>query len=235
MKPSCLIIDDEPMARKGLAEDLRALDLIDVKGMAANAAEATKQLTTHPVDLLFLDIEMPGVSGLDWLPHLNPKPLIILVTAYPQYALEGYDHGVIDYLVKPVARQRLQLACEKAVEQHMLRSTAIEPYLYLKCNGVLEQVPTAKILYIEAANNYIQVHTPTQKLLVYQSLKGIEAQLPPGSFIQTHKSFLVARRHIQHVEGNTLLVGSTPIPISRRFKSSVLAQLPLTNKTRPLG
>jgi len=234
MKPSCLIIDDEPIARKGLTEDLLALGLIDVRGSAAGAAEAAALLAAGPVDCIFLDIDMPKTNGLDWLPHLDPRPLVILVTAYPQYALDGYAHGVIDYLVKPVARQRLQLACEKAVEQFNLRR-AVEHHLFVKVDGAHRRIPIADILYIEAANNYIRIHTPTGKLLVYQSLKGIESQLPPHSFIQIHKSFLVARRHIQRIDGNTLLVAGASLPLSRRFKAEVLAQLHLTNKTRPLG
>lgn len=245
MKPSCLIIDDEPLARKGLAEDLMSLGLLDVNGSAASAAEAAAHLATNPVDLLFLDIELnlgrpdsarsgPAINGLEWLRHLDPKPMVILVTAYPQYALDGYDHGVIDYLVKPVALQRLQLACEKAVEQFTLRR-AVEHHLFLKVDGAYRRIPVADILYIEAANNYIRTHTTTGKLLVYQSLKGIETQLPPGAFLQTHKSFLVARRHIQRIDGNTVLVAGTSLPLSRRFKAKVLAQLHVTNKTQPLG
>jgi len=234
MKPTCLIIDDEPLARNGLAEDLTSLGLIEVSGTAASTAEAAAWLATIPVDCLFLDIDMPKTNGLDWLAVLDPKPLVILVTAHPQYALEGYNHGVIDYLVKPVGLQRLQLACERAVTQLNLRG-AVEHHVFLKVDGAYRRVPVADIRYIEAANNYIRLHTAGGKLLVYQSLKGIETQLPPGAFIQIHKSFLISRSHIQRITTNSVTVAGTTLPLSRRFKTAVLQQLHLTNNTRPLG
>ena len=242
MKPSCLIVDDEPLARKGLAEDLDSIGLVTVKGMASSTREAGALLAAQPLDLLFLDIEFhfgeadpgrsaSGTAGLDFLRDLVEKPLVILVTAYPQYALTGYEHGVVDYLVKPVPLLRLRAACEKAVEQHRLRCMTGQPHLFLKCNGVHERIDIADILFIEAANNYIRVHTTGKKLLVYLSLKGIEEQLPPGEFLQVHKSFLIARRHIRRIDTDSLTVGATRVPLSRRFKSSVLATLHLTNNS----
>lgn len=248
-RPTCLIIDDEPVARKGLAEDLVSLGLVRVQGMAADTAEALEMLTAAPVDLLFLDIEMPGMNGLDFLRQLAdlnrgkklPNPLVILVTAYPQYALNGYEHGVVDYLLKPVSIQRLRAACEKAVEWYGLRHGASrigggggEKHVYLKYNGGYEKVAIADILYIEAANNYIQVYTTAKKLLIYSSLKGIEEQLPASDFLQVHKSFIIARRHIRRVNGDSIMVAQTRIPLSRRFKSRVLQLLHLTNNSRPV-
>jgi DNA-binding LytR/AlgR family response regulator len=141
----------------------------------------------------------------------------------------------MDYLVKPIAPARLRIACEKALEQLALRRSA-DAYLFLKVDGALQRVAVADIRYVEAANNYIRVHTGAGRLLVYQSLKGIEAQLPEQEFVQVHKSFLVARKYIQRIDGNSILVApATRIPLSRRFKSSVLARLHLTNKSRPHG
>jgi DNA-binding LytR/AlgR family response regulator len=246
-RPTCLIIYDEPVARKGLAEDLVSLGLVTVQGMAADTAVALEMFTATAVDLLFLDIEMPGVNGLDFLQQLAdlnggrklPNPLVILVTAYPQYALNGYEHGVVDYLLKPVSIQRLRAACEKAVEWYGLRLGASrigggEEHLYLKYNGGYEKVAVADILYIEAANNYILVYTTAKKLLIYSSLKGIEEQLPAGDFLQVHKSFIIARRHIRRVNGDSIMVAQTRIPLSRRFKSRVLQLLHLTNNSRPV-
>lgn len=232
MKLSCLIIDDEPVARKGLAGDLASLGFVTVEGMAADIQTARNLLVTQPVDLLFLDIEMPGGNGLDFLNSLPVKPLVILVTAYPQYALKGYEHGVVDYLLKPVALHRLRSACEKAVEWHALRTPA-EQHVFLKCNGAQERIAVADILYIEAANNYIRVHTRDKKLLIYLSLKGIEEQLPKADFIQVHKSFIIARRHIRRIDAAAIVIGETLIPLSRRYKSRVLTQLQLTNNFPP--
>jgi DNA-binding LytR/AlgR family response regulator len=230
MKPSCILIDDEPLARKGLAEDLEAIGLVTVQAAVSDTRAATAILQSDPPDLIFLDIEMPGQTGLEFLDALPVRPMVILVTAYPQYALKGYEHGVIDYLVKPVSAERLRAACEKAVEWCM---SVPGRHLYLKVNGAYEKVRVADIVYVEAANNYIWVHLADRKLLIYQSLRGMEEQLPTGDFIQVHKSFLVSRRHISQVKSETIMVGSMPIPLSRRFKARVSEGLQLTNKMRP--
>lgn len=226
-----MIIDDEPMARKGLAEDLEAIGLLSVQAVVRDTREATAILGVQPPDVIFLDIQMPGHSGLEFLDALQLKPMVILVTAYPQYALDGFERGVIDYLVKPVSVERLRVACQKAVEWH-----CSDPgqHLYLKCNGAFERVRVADILFVEAANNYIRVHLNERKLLIYQSLKGMEEQLPAGAFVQVHKSFLVARRHITQVKGDSVVAGGITVPLSRRYKSSALRELHLTNKSGPV-
>ena len=151
MKPTCMIIDDEPMARKGLAEDLEAIGLLSVQAVVRDTREATAILGVQPPDLIFLDIEMPGHNGLEFLDGLQPKPIVILVTAYPQYALDGYEHGVIDYLVKPVSMERLRLACQKALEWHC---SVPGQHLYLKCNGTFERVRVEDVFIVDVYNNY---------------------------------------------------------------------------------
>jgi DNA-binding LytR/AlgR family response regulator len=238
-KPSCLIIDDEPPARNGLKVDVEALGIFTVAGMAGDAVQASKLLKTTAADLIFLDVEMPWTNGLEFLSALDVKPMVILVTAYPQYALHGYEHGVIDYLLKPVSPDRLRLACEKAMEWWVLRNKAdsqTEPagYLFIKCNGKFEQIGYNEILYLEAANNYVIVHTRQKKYLVYQTLKGMEKQLPARGFLQTHKSFIVARPHIRQIDRDSISVGETRIPLSRRFKQRFLSALHLTNNIQPV-
>jgi DNA-binding LytR/AlgR family response regulator len=230
MKPSCIIIDDEPPARNGLKEDLMALGIFTVAGVAGDAEQARKLLKTTATDLLFLDIEMPMLNGLEFLSGLDVKPMVILVTAYPQYALRGYEHGVVDYLLKPVSPERLRLACEKALEWWVLRQnagghTGPSGFLYIKSNGKFERIGFDEILYLEAANNYVIVHTLQKKYLVYQTLKGMEKQLPARGFLQTHKSFIVARPHIRQIEGDSVLVGQVKIPLSRRFKQRFLTEV----------
>ena len=239
MKPSCIIIDDEQPARNGLKEDLLALGVFTVAGVAADAIQARKLLKTITPDLLFLDVEMPWTNGLEFLSGLDVKPMVILVTAYPQYALHGYEHGVVDYLLKPVSPERLKLACEKALEWWVLRNNTggqTEPagYLYIKSNGRFEKIRYDEILYLEAANNYVIVHTRQKKYLVYQTLKGMEKQLPARAFLQTHKSFIVARPHIRQIEADAVFVGEVRIPLSRRFKQKFLTELHLTNNIQPV-
>ncbi|HXB32294.1 MAG TPA: LytTR family DNA-binding domain-containing protein [Puia sp.] len=239
MKPSCIIIDDEQPARNGLKEDLLALGIFTVAGVAADAEQARELLKTTTTDLLFLDVEMPWKNGLEFLSGLDVKPMVILVTAYPQYALNGYEHGVVDYLLKPVSPERLKLACEKALEWWVLRNntggqTGPAGYLYIKTNGRFEKIGYDEILYLEAANNYVIVHTRQKKYLVYQTLKGMEKQLPNRAFLQTHKSFIVARPHIRQIDRDSISVGEVRIPLSRRFKQRFLTELRLTNNIQPV-
>lgn len=230
MKPNCVIIDDEAPARNGLKEDLMALGIFTVAGTAGDAEQARELLKTTPADLLFLDIEMPWTNGLEFLSGLDVKPMVILVTAYPQYALHGYEHGVVDYLLKPVSPERLRLACEKALEWWMLRNntggqSGPAGSLYIKSNGRFERIGYDEILYLEAANNYVVVYTRQKKYLVYQTLKGMEKQLPNRGFLQTHKSFIVARQHIRLIGSDSVFVGEVRIPLSRRFKQQFLLEV----------
>ncbi len=239
MKPSCIIIDDEQPARNGLKEDLLALGIFTVAGVAADAEQARELLRNTWTDLLFLDVEMPWTNGLEFLSGLDVKPMVILVTAYPQYALHGYEHGVVDYLLKPVSPERLKLACEKALEWWVLRNNTAGPsgpagYLYIKSNARFEKIGYDEILYLEAANNYVIVHTAQKKYLVYQTLKGMEKQLPARTFLQTHKSFIVARPHIRQIDRDSIFVEGVRIPLSRRFKQRFLTELHLTNNIQPV-
>jgi DNA-binding LytR/AlgR family response regulator len=211
-------------------EDLVALGIFTVAGMAGNAQQARELLNTTAADLLFLDVEMPWTNGLEFLSGLDVKPMVILVTAYPQYALHGYEHGVVDYLLKPVSPGRLRLACEKALEWWVLRNnaggqTGPAGFLYIKSNGKFEKIGYDEILYLEAANNYVIVHTAQKKYLVYQTLKGMEKQLPARGFLQTHKSYIVARPHIRQIEGDCISIGEAKIPLSRRFKQRFLLEV----------
>ena len=206
------------------------LAVVTIGGMAGDAEQARDLLKTTPADLLFLDVEMPWTNGLEFLSSLDVKPMVILVTAYPQYALHGYEHGVVDYLLKPVSPERLRVACEKALEWWTLRNQASgrpgpPGYLYIKNMGRLEKIGYDEILYLEAANNYVIIHTVQKKYLVYQTLKGMGKQLPARGFLQTHKSFIVARPHIRQIEGDSVAVGEARIPLSRRFKQKFLLEV----------
>lgn len=231
MRPGCLIVDDEPIAAKGLAEDLTALDIFTVTAVAANAAQALEAYAQFPADLVFLDIEMPGMTGLELLRRLPGQPLVILVTAYQQYALDGYEHGVVDYLLKPVSLPRLRAACEKALEWYRLRHPT--GHLLIKCNGTFERIDHGDILYLEAANNYVWIHTRTRKYMVYHSMKSLEDRLPNDLFVRTHKSFLVSKSFLTRIAGDHVLLGEKPVPLSRRYKTPFLRRLQVTKKKEP--
>jgi two-component system, LytTR family, response regulator len=226
MKPQCVIVDDEPVARLGLAEDVKELDLFTVAGLAENAYQALDLINSIPIDLLFLDINMPGLSGIDFLKLVKVKPMVIITTAYQQYALDGYELNVVDYLLKPISSDRLRNACQKAIELYNYRNTpsaALErpDHFYIKCNGKMQKLSYDSILYIEAANNYVFIHTAEKRYLTYSTLKGIGGQLPPDDFVRIHKSFIVARSRVQQVSGTSVLVDQVNIPISRNFRQNV--------------
>ena len=227
MKLSCLIADDEPIARNGLAEDIRGFDFLNVVGLVENAFQALEFLNNdQTVDLLFLDLDMPGLNGIDFLKLVRVKPMVIITTAYQQFAIDGFELGVLDYLLKPVSPQRLSAAVNKAKEWHSLKNHERSipegnDFLYVKCNGKYERIFFGDILYIEAANNYVFIHTAGKRFITYNTLKGIAEQLPASRFVRVHKSFVVSRSHIEQVKLTEVIVNKTAIPLSRNFKDSL--------------
>ena len=223
MSLRCIIVDDEPAARKGLAGDVNEIEDIKVVGTAANAFEALEQINNLQPDLIFLDIEMPGLSGLDFLKLIKVKPMVILTTAYSEYALVGYDFGVVDYLLKPISVERLKIACAKAQELFNYRNARPETEgsesFYVKVNGKMEKIALADMLYIEAANNYIYIHTAAKRYICYLTLKGIEAQLPAEKFIRVHKSFIVSKQHVQQIGRAEVKINDVVIPLSKNYRN----------------
>ena len=226
MNLNCLIVDDEPIARNGLAGDIKEFDFLRVVGLAENAFQAIQFLNSgEPVDLLFLDIDMPGLSGLDFLKLVRVKPIVIITTAYPQYAINGFELGVIDYLLKPISMNRLETAINKAkkwlfLKEHDLDEKGNNDFLYVKSNGRYEKILFSKILYVEAANNYVFIHTAEKRFITYHTLKGIEGQLPSGEFVKVHKSYIISRSHIDSIKGSEIVINEIHIPLSRNFKDN---------------
>ena len=229
MKLRCVIVDDEPVARQGLAEDIRAIDFMEVSGIAESALQAMELLTKQSPDLLFLDIEMPKLNGFDLLNSLEKPPLVILTTAYAHYAPESYDAGVIDYLLKPISFDRLLKACNKARDFHkhqIADSNNQSPdYFFVKSNGRYEKIMVNELLFIEAADNYILLHTLEKKYLVYRTLKSMEECLPEHQFIKVHKSFIVAFGKVNSLEGNQLYIGRHCIPVSRNYRDMLISRI----------
>jgi two-component system response regulator LytT len=224
-KLKCIIVDDEPAARNGLAEDIRDIGFLEIAGIAGNSFEALWLIHSVSPSLVFLDIEMPGMGGLDFLRLIKVRPLVILTTAYREYALAGFEFGVVDYLLKPISTERLDIACRKALELYNYRNSGSSPksaqpaFIYLKCNGILEKVDLAEILYIEAANNYVFIHTAARRLIAYHTLKGLESQLPADQFVRVHKSFIVSKAHITQVTRTEVYINQVRIPLSKNFKT----------------
>lgn len=227
MKLRCIIVDDEPLARQGLAEDIAAIDFMEVTGIAESALQAMELLAKLSPDLIFLDIEMPKLNGFDLLYSLEKPPLVILTTAYSHYAPQSYDAGVIDYLLKPISFDRLLKACNKARDFYKQQITGgISPeYFFVKSNGRYEKIFISELLFIEAADNYIFLNTAGKKYLVYRTLKSMEEYLPAARFIKVHKSFIVAFDKVDVFEGNQLHIGRHNIPVSRNFREALVARM----------
>ncbi|MBE7176253.1 MAG: response regulator transcription factor [Mucilaginibacter polytrichastri] len=227
MKPiSCIITDDEPFARKGLRSYASKAGLFDLKAECENAFELGDALAQHPVDLLFLDIQMPHLTGIEFLRSYTNPPKVIFTTAYEQYALEGFELDVLDYLLKPIAFERFMKAAFKARDYFGSRNTDVPAeFLFIKADGKLEKVVLADILFIEGMENYLRIHTTTKSLITHSTLKSMLEKLPARQFIQTHKSFIVRQDKISTIDGNTIHIGGHRVPISRQLRETVLEQV----------
>ncbi len=226
MKLNCLIIDDEPIARKGMLEFSKEVAFLTVAGQCENAMKAAALLQSTSIDLIFLDVQMPKISGIEFLKSLENPPMTILTTANPDYALEGFALDVVDYLVKPVAFNRFLKAVTKAHDIFELRSrpTGIDNqagYFFVKSNGRYERVLYNELLYAAAYQNYCILHLPGRKLITYLTFSALEKQLSSSQFIKVHKSYIVSIPKIDAVEGNVLRIAYFSIHISRSLKEEV--------------
>ncbi len=221
---SCIIVDDEPVARKILQEFTEQIPYLDLLGKFESAPKAEEFLRTQQPDLIFLDIEMPKVSGLQMLKRSNISSMVILTTAFPQYALDGYELDIIDYLLKPFALQRFLKAIQKARDFHDMKTQPMPvaaSYIFVKSEKRIERVELNEILYAEVMGNYVTIFTGRKKIIAYLTMKSLESQLSDAEFIKIHQSFLVNRSKIESVEGNELKVGGVSLPISRNYRDGV--------------
>ncbi len=231
---NCVIVDDEPMARKLLQEYIEETDFLNLVGTAENPLKAAGLISAQKADLVFLDINMPKMNGMEFIRSSPNLPMVIMTTAYGQYALDGFEMAVVDYLVKPFSLERFLKAAQKALELKMLKDKAspikdTADYFYVKCDGRIERVMYSELLYVEAMANYVTLYTSDKKLVVYLTIKGILEKLPPDSFIQVHKSTLVNMQHVKAIEGNILHIGNQKITVSLSFQEQVMDKL-LKNK-----
>lgn len=232
MEINCIIIDDEPLARKGLKEYIADIGFLNLIGEYDSALKATEQISRGEVHLLFLDIQMPKITGLDFFKTLKSPPPVIFTTAYPQYALEGYEVNALDYLVKPVSFDRFLKAALKAKEFYEVRNknqsetaAALPEYFFIKADSRLIKILYEDVLFVEALQNYVVIHTKDKKHISYLTFKSVEEYLPASSFIKTHKSYIVSAAKIESIEGNDVRIGQHHIPVSRNLKEEVMDRL----------
>ena len=232
MNINCIVIDDEPLARKGLKEYIADVDFLNLIGEFDSALKAADLVSRGEVQLLFLDIQMPKITGLEFFKTLQNPPPVIFTTAYPQYALDGFEMNALDYLVKPISFDRFLKASLRAKEFYEVReknlagiSGTATDYFFIKADNKLVKLLYDDILFTEALQNYVVIHTKDKKYITYLTFKSVEDYLPAEKFIKTHKSYMVAAAKIESVEGNIIRIGQHDIPISRNLKDEVMDKL----------
>lgn len=231
MKLNCLIVDDEPVARKILEEYIEDIDFLTLAGKAENPLKATVLLQEQHIDLMFLDINMPQLSGIDFIKSSASLPMTILTTAYPDYALESYELEVLDYLVKPIPPERFLKACIKAKEYHQLRNNpsdqrAEQPgYFFVKSDRKIEKVLYEELVCVEALQNYVVLHTESKKMIAYLTMKRVEDQLPASLFLKIHKSTIINVSKVKSIQGNEVDLGKMTVTISQGLLDNVFNKI----------
>lgn len=227
MRIRCIVVDDEPSGRKIIEEYISEVPFLELSGKAENPVKAFDLMQKHPVDLIFLDIQMPKLNGIEFLKSLRNAPQVILTTAFPGYALQGFDLDVADYLLKPVSFERFLKAVNKVKDTfnspNPVKTTT--DYFFVKCNSMYEKVYYNELLYVKAANNYVLLHTKNKRIITYLTFRGIEEMLPADRFIKVHKSFIVSLSKIETINGEEIKVDKYTIPVSRRMKDEVLGKV----------
>jgi len=222
MEIKCIITDDEPIARKGLREYIEKIDYLSLTGECEDALQLNALLKTEQPDLIFLDIEMPYLSGLDLLSNIQNPPKVIITSAYEKYALKGYELDVVDYLLKPIPFERFMKAVDKAY--HLLEKESAKNetgYIFVKIDKQLKKIFLEDILFIESMENYVNIYTASSKEMAYSTLKLFLESLHCDHFLQVHRSYVVNIQHIQSIEGNMLHVGAYEIPVARNLREQV--------------
>lgn len=216
----CLVVDDESIAAEGIVGYINKLDFLQVKTMCSSALEAAEMLGRGDIDLMFLDINMPHLSGLDFLEALEQPPMTILTTAYSEYALEGYRLNVVDYLLKPIGFQRFFKAVLKAQEIYtsrlLLQNSTDEKSsgMYIRQGNTFRRIDWRDILYAEGMQNYIKLHFENETLVIHQTMASLEEMLPKDSFFRTHRSWLINIHRIDSVAGNRVFIAGRELPVS---------------------
>lgn len=226
----CIIVDDEEPARLLLNEYCSKVEDLDVVGLYKSPLNCLTKLENGEIDILFLDINMPSISGIDFLKTLRKQPNVILTTAYREYAIEGFDLDVVDYLLKPIEFYRFLKAINKVKQIEIKPEAFLLPNqentnnILLKSNKKIYKVDYNDIRYIQSHGEYLMYHTLTNgKLMVYGTMKSIETLLPPTQFFRIHRSYIINKNAVKYIEGNQVILGSTILPLSEAYKKKFLS------------
>lgn len=229
----CLVVDDEPVAREILQEHLRKIESIELVASCKSGLEAFKWISSHSIDVIFLDINMPDISGLDFAKTINRDIKVIFTTAYREYAVEGFDLRAVDYLLKPIAFERLLQAINKYLDEAKPimndAATSIEPeksdFFFVRSDRKMIKISFNEIEYIESLSDYIRIHTVNQTITTRETITNIETKLPQNKFIRIHRSFVVAINKIDSFTNEIIEIKDKMLPISRGYKTEVLNRL----------
>ena len=224
---NCIIVDDEPLARKGIKLLADTMPLLDYSGSFGDAGSASHFMDTNPVDLVFLDIKMPGINGIEFARTIPRNTLVIFTTAFAEYALDGYEVEAVDYLVKPIGEKRFRAAVEKAAAYHSLlvnsdkdSTGSIEnEYIFIKADRRFVKIKFADITYIEALKDYIIIQAAGQRVITRMNLKAINEQLPSPTFIRISKSYIINTQHITSFDNNSIMIGTYEVFIGNSYRS----------------
>lgn len=235
MKTKCLIVDDEPLARELIRGHVEKLENFEVVAECSDAMKALNVLREKQVDLIFMDIQMPQITGIEFLKTLKHPPKVIITTAYREFALDGFELDVVDYLIKPITFERFLKSVNKyyqisqedvhVIPGNSAEKSMDESFIYVKENKKVVKVYLSEIRYIEGLSEYVQVYTDKRKIITKTSMSQMEEKLPGESFLRIHKSFIVSLNRIEAFTANTIEVQGKELPIGRSFKNGVLSAL----------
>jgi two-component system, LytTR family, response regulator len=234
---NCIVIDDESLARRLLKDHIGKVPELELVAQCENPLQARAEMAKHKVDLMFLDIQMPEITGIDFLKTLKEKPLTIFTTAFPDYALQGYELDVMDYLLKPISFERFYQSVNKALDylSHISTpSTAIVPsepdvyekgYFYVKSDYKIVRVNFNEILFVEGLKEYVRIHTENKNIITYISLQKMTELLPEKYFFRIHKSYIVNLQKIESIQGNLIVVGGQQVSVSKSQRGEFIARI----------
>jgi two-component system LytT family response regulator len=230
---SCIIVDDEPTAREIIEDHLSKIENVKIVGSCANANHAFSLINAHKIDLIFLDINMPEISGLSFARSINKEIKIIFTTAYREYAMDGFDLQAVDYLLKPISFERLTRAVNSFFQIHFNKKEhplqenipVHNDFMFVRSDRKMIRINFAEIFYIESLNDYLKIHIRNQKIVIRETISNIEKQLPNSSFIRIHRSFIISLSALDSYTSEYVEIKGNTIPISRSYKSAVLEKL----------
>lgn len=228
----CIIVDDEPLGIEILESYVKRIPDLDLVRTCNNALEASEFLKNHKVDLMFLDIQMPEITGLELMRSLPDPPLVVFCTAYPDFAVEGFELNAIDYLLKPVSFERFTKTIDRVKEYvNMKKTDAVEApdlendHIFIKSNQKQIKLSYDQIQYVEAFADYVKLYTPEKRYITLQTMKNMEQKLPDEKFIRVHRSFIVNQKYITSFNSSELEIGPVKIPVGKNYKDAFLTKL----------